>query len=643
IFDDAGTFIGYRGTGCDITREVAAQQRAHRAQELLMHTVENVPTMMVLFDNQERFVMCNQAYREALPGVQDLLVDGTTFEDISRISAERGLVPEYRDNPQGWVDYRLKRFRNPGEPVIHQQLDGRWVMTTDHRTPDGGTLIMRTDITAIKMAEEEIRAKEAITQSFIDAMEDPAAMIDLDANFVLANKAMGDQFNAHPRDLIGRPIFKNPPTEAGKRRRAWVDQVAKSGIALREVDHHEDRWHNISITPVFGPDAKVTQIAIVAQDITEDVRKDSLLRKMSQATEQSADLVVITDVHGRIEYVNRKFTETTGFAPEEVIGKNPRVLASGDTPATVYRELWDTVLAGQVWRGDLKDRRKDGTFFWAAVTITPICDANGKIINFVSSHVDISERKASEEALREAMLRTEIANRSKTELLANMSHELRTPLNAIIGFSDTMRFETFGPMSNAKYIEYANDINHSGTHLLQLVNDILDVSAIEIGKLNLNEDVLNMADVLNASIRLLAPRIQEGGIRLTTDFGAGDVKLLADERRIKQIALNLLSNAAKFTEAGGQITVSMTRENDGALAVAFADTGIGMNTKEIAIAMTKFGQVDGGLARKHQGTGLGLPLTQKLVEAHNGTLIISSAKGVGTTATIRFPKERVSD
>ena len=243
--------------------------------------------------------------------------------------------------------------------------------------------------------------------------------------------------------------------------------------------------------------------------------------------------------------------------------------------------------------------------------------------------------------MREAMLRTEIANRSKTELLANMSHELRTPLNAIIGFSDTMRQATFGPVENAKYAEYINDINDSGVHLLNLVNDILDVSAIEVGKLNLNEEELDIAEVLDASIRLLAPRLTEARIQLFTAFEANGIKLRADERRIKQIALNLLSNAAKFTEAGGEIRISLSRTPQGALEIAFTDTGIGMDAKEVAIAMTKFGQVDGGLARKHQGTGLGLPLTLKLVEAHDGTLAISSKKGVGTTVTIRFPQERI--
>lgn len=642
IFDDSGAFIGYRGSGCEVTREVEAQQRASRAQSLLMHTVEHVPTMMVLFDAEDRFVMCNQAYRDALPAIADLLHDGTTFEEISRVSAQRGLVEAYRDDPEGWVRYRMERFRNPGDPVVHQQLDGRWVMTSDHRTPDGGTLIMRTDITAAKKAEDEVRAKEATILSFLDAMIDPAAMVDLEANFILANKAMADEFGVEPRDLIGRSMFKNPPSEIGRKRRALMDQVATTGQAVHSTDHYEGRWHDITLTPVFDTNGVVDKIALVARDITHTVTTDSMLRTMSQATEQSADLVVITDVKGNIEYVNRQFTTVTGYEADEVMGKNPRLLASGDTPKAVYRELWNTVLMGQTWRGDLKDRRKDGTFFWAAVTITPIHDDSGTIVNFVSSHVDISDRKASEEAMREAMLRTEIANRSKTELLANMSHELRTPLNAIIGFSDTMRHGTFGPISNEKYAEYIDDINDSGVHLLNLVNDILDVSAIEVGKLSLNEEVLDVTEVLDASIRLLAPRIDQGGLQVFTAYDANHVKLHADERRLKQIALNLLSNAAKFTDVGGEIHVSVSLTPQGALEIAFADTGIGMNTKEVAIAMTKFGQVDGGLARKHQGTGLGLPLTQKLVEAHDGTLIISSKKGHGTTVTIRFPQDRVT-
>ena len=319
IFDDNGVFTGYRGTGCEVTREVEAQQRASRAQSLLMHTVEHVPTMMVLFDADERFVMCNQAYRDALPAIADLLHDGTTFEEISRISAQRGLVEQYRNDPEGWVRYRMARFRNPGAPVVHQQLDGRWVMTSDHRTPDGGTLIMRTDITAAKQAKDEVRSKEATILSFLDAMVDPAAMVDPDANFVLANKSMGERFGIDPHDLIGQPMFKNPPSETGRQRRALIEEVAKTGQARRITDFHEGCWHDISFSPVFGVAGDVTNIAVVARDITHTVTTDSLLRKMSQATEQSADLVVITDVSGNIEYVNRKFTTATGYEAAEVI------------------------------------------------------------------------------------------------------------------------------------------------------------------------------------------------------------------------------------------------------------------------------------------------------------------------------------
>ena len=642
IFDEHGQFTGYRGTGRDITQEVEAQQSASWAQELLLHTIEYVPTMMALFDAEERFVICNQSYRKTLHSIADLLVPGTTFEDISRIGAQRGFVTEFKDDPEGWVRARLKRFRNPGEPVIHQQMDGRWVMTSDHRTPDGGTLIMRTDISPIIKAEEDLRAKEATLQTFLDAMTDPAAMVDCDARFMIANRAMAQQHGVDPQDLAGKAMIKDPPTAIGKQRRAWIDAVVETGQPVQETDYYEGRWSDITVTPVFDLNGKVDQVAIVARDVTQDVEKEALLRKMSQATEQSADLVVITDVDGKIEYVNHKFVEATGYAAEDVIGKNPRILASGDTPRDVYRELWDTVLAGETWRGDLKDRCKDGTCFWAAVTIAPIHDTAGNLVNFVSSHVDIGDRKAAEDAMQEAVLRTEIANRAKGELLANMSHELRTPLNAIIGFSSMMNEGVYGKMDNPHYEEYSKIITSSAHHLLDIINDILDVSAIEAGKLKLHEEVFSVSEIISSTLHLIEHRADEGDVNVTSQVMSDAPYFYADARRFKQILLNLVSNAVKFTPEGGTVQVQYGVDGKGCPVLCVQDTGIGMDATQLKVALTQFGQADGSHTRKHEGTGLGLPLTMGLVEMHGGTMDVQSAKGKGTAITITFPKERVA-
>lgn len=249
--------------------------------------------------------------------------------------------------------------------------------------------------------------------------------------------------------------------------------------------------------------------------------------------------------------------------------------------------------------------------------------------------------RRSGERTKVAMSRAQIASRAKSDLLANVSHELRTPLNAIIGFSSTIKEEVFGPIGHEKYREYLNDIHYSGQHLLELINDILDVSAIEASALKLNEENVSLSDIIEWSVNVILPRAEHTQVRLTSVFDPKIPLLFADERRIKQVMLNLLSNAVKFTPEGGAVSVDAQLNNDGTLSFSVGDNGIGMNDDEAITALTAFGQVDSGLNRKHEGTGLGLPLTQGLMELHGGTLDIESIKEVGTLVTATFPKERV--
>ncbi|WP_173984435.1 ATP-binding protein [Magnetospirillum sp. SS-4] len=366
------------------------------------------------------------------------------------------------------------------------------------------------------------------------------------------------------------------------------------------------------------------------------------IRILSRAVEQSPHMVIITDIDGIIRYVNPRFTEISGYPPDEAIGRPPGFLGSGDTPPEVYRDLWETVLCGRQWHGEIKDRRKDGSVFWAAVSIAPVREPGGALTHFVAMHEDITRRKLEEDGVRLAREQAEVASRAKSELLANMSHELRTPLNAIIGFSETMLMQMFGPLGAEKYQEYARDIHFSGQHLLELINDILDVSAIEAGKMELHEESVDIGRLLESSVRLVVPRAEKGGVTVRFQAPSGLALLWADARRMKQILLNLLSNAVKFTPEGGTVTVSARMLFDGRLTIQVKDTGIGMTRDEVGKAVTKFGQVDSSLARKHDGTGLGLPLTIGLVELHGGTLEISSEKGAGTLISIILPAGRMS-
>jgi signal transduction histidine kinase len=232
------------------------------------------------------------------------------------------------------------------------------------------------------------------------------------------------------------------------------------------------------------------------------------------------------------------------------------------------------------------------------------------------------------------------ANRAKSEFLASMSHELRTPLNAILGFSEVIKEELFGPVGLAKYVDYAQDVHNSGQHLLDLINDILDISKIDAGKVELREEDISVAGLIADSVSLVRERALKSGVGLEILPAADLPLLIADKRLIKQILLNLLSNAIKFTPAGGRVTVKSTLDNLGGLRITVVDTGVGMNAADIATAMSPYGQIDSRISRKHQGTGLGLPISRSLAHLHDGEIEVDSEPGQGSRITLVMPPQR---
>ena len=239
-----------------------------------------------------------------------------------------------------------------------------------------------------------------------------------------------------------------------------------------------------------------------------------------------------------------------------------------------------------------------------------------------------------------AVRRAHAGSQAKTSFLANMSHELRTPLNAIIGFSDMISHELVGPIGNARYVEYAVDINGSAQHLLGIINDILDFTKIEAGEMQLQESTVDISEAISFCERLVQHRATQSGLTLQTSVDPEVPKIRADERKIKQALLNLLSNSVKFTPAGGTVSVQVVQQ-DGALAIVVRDTGIGMSPHQVALSLEPFGQVDSSLARANVGTGLGLPLARALAELHGGRLSVESAVGTGTKVSIILPRDRL--
>ncbi len=281
----------------------------------------------------------------------------------------------------------------------------------------------------------------------------------------------------------------------------------------------------------------------------------------------------------------------------------------------------------------------DGTVKWIR-DIVSVAEDNGAV-KLQGIMVDVTQQKEIEIKLRQAKEQAESANRAKSEFLANMSHELRTPLNAIIGFSELIELGRNSAPGEMRYTEYARDIRESGHHLLDLINDILDLSKIEFGTEELDEEELEVAQVVGTALTLVKGRAERGEVRLRLDLPDDLPELRADKRKFKQILVNLLSNAIKFTPAGGEVTLRAACRPDSGWTFQIIDTGIGIAPADIPKALAPFEQVDGRLDRKYEGTGLGLPLTKALVEIHGGALFLQSQVGEGTTVTVRLPGARI--
>ena len=361
----------------------------------------------------------------------------------------------------------------------------------------------------------------------------------------------------------------------------------------------------------------------------------SSLDSMTMIANRAADAIIAYGQDGKIQFANRACLEMTGCKnPEERERRGLPRFALGDEPG-LY-SLPET-LAGDSYSRDGILLGKNGARRPVMVNAARLGLSSRSPMRFYASITDISALVDARVRLEEQNVELRAASKAKSEFLANMSHELRTPLNAIIGFSEAITTGLFGPIGNVRYRSYAEDIHNSGHHLLRIINDILDLAKVEAGRITVDETRIDVADLIEGTCRIVRERADSRSLKLRTGIDKPVPDLLGDDRLIKQMLINLLANAIKFTDPGGIVIVSATCR-DG--AIALTDTGDGMAPEMIATALEPFGQVDSSLSRRHDGTGLGLPLTNSFMRLHGGELAVESTLGEGSTVSLRFPAER---
>lgn len=383
----------------------------------------------------------------------------------------------------------------------------------------------------------------------------------------------------------------------------------------------------------------------VSKQVTEKTRELSQERYFLELVLRNiSDPIAVADESRCITRVNDAFTRVFGFAPHEIEGQTGTVIYSDAAEfKRIGNDFHDRLEGDNPEPFEVRCRRKNGEDFLAEMVRTGITDDDGKIIGSVCVIRDVSVRKRAEEELRQAMELAEAGNRAKTEFLANMSHEIRTPLNAIIGFSDILVNHAFGPLGNEKYTEYARDIRYSGEHLLETINDILDISKIEANQYDLSLDRTDLGKQVSAAVRILGEQINGAELTLNVNVASDLPTIRADANAVIRMLLNLLSNAIKFTPPGGAISVEVFRDDAGDLRLSVSDTGVGIAESDLQLVLMPFAQVASTMARDHQGTGLGLAITKWLVEQHGGRLEIDSVVGESTRVVLLFPASLVED
>jgi PAS domain S-box-containing protein len=417
---------------------------------------------------------------------------------------------------------------------------------------------------------------------------------------------------------------------------ALCQTAENRSVELDLARHSEARTISFTMTLLHNRENLIAGRILLAHDVTARRQAEAQVYLQAQALNHAANGIVITDTKGLVRWVNPAFTRLTGYTLGDVFGQSTNILKSGHQEDAYYAEMWQTINAGQVWHGELINRRKDGSTYYEEMTITPVVQPGGAITHYIAIKQDITDRKHAEEALQQAHVEAVEANRLKTQLLANVSHDLRTPMGAIMGYADMLRTGIFGEV-NERQVEACSEIIDSSNNLLVFVNNLIGQAQIETGKLILRNRPFETNELLETARTTASLMARKKGLQFkcqVTD-GVPDT-LIGDVYWLRQIVTNLLNNALKFTNHG-TIGFRIYRPDQVHWAFEVNDTGIGIPANAQDDIFEAFQQVDGSITRKQGGSGLGLAIARELTTLMNGSITLDSAPGRGSVFTVTLP------
>ena len=518
---------------------------------------------------------------------------------------------------------------------------------------------LRNEVDVRHQAEMEQRRQADFLKTVIDSLDHPFYVLDVDTYAIQMQNAAAYKLGPDTLSFCYALTHKRTEPCGGKDHPCPIVEIKRTGKpVIMEHIHYDNHGQKIYMEvhgyPIFDADGELRQIIEYSHDITtkklaemaleetnknleEIVRsrtsrlKEEVLQreKFQLVVEQNPNSIVITDLEGNIEYVNKQFEEITGYTRVEALGQNPRILKSGLTPPETYVDMWQTLEKGEIWNGELVNKAKNGTLYHENVLVAPLKNDKGKATSYVAIKENITELKKAREA-------AEASNIAKAQFLSRMSHELRTPLHAINGFSQLLLKKNKDHVLDERQTEQVLQINTAGLHLLDLINEILDLSRIESGGITLSLESVVVADTVNDCISLVTSLADKSGVVIDVDKSIGALPCIrADLTRFKQVLLNLLSNGIKYNRSGGSVFLTGKQKGD-FVYIEVSDNGIGISEeqmKDLFIPFARLGQDDSGI----EGTGIGMTISKQLVELMHGTLTATSEPGVGTVFCVKLP------